>query len=63
VRGAYAWQHIYGGDGGFVAVDPNTSQRLYATAQYVSMGRSDNGGFDFVDATNGLNDATLFIMP
>jgi hypothetical protein len=61
--GPYAWRHIYGGDGGFAAVNPDNTSVLYATAQYISLGKSVDGGFNFDDAVQGLNDQTLFIMP
>ncbi|MCQ4167630.1 hypothetical protein [Tahibacter harae] len=61
--GPYAWRHIYGGDGGFAAVNPVNTNVLYATAQYISLGKSTNGGNSFADAVNGLADQTLFIMP
>ncbi|UXI68833.1 WD40/YVTN/BNR-like repeat-containing protein [Tahibacter amnicola] len=61
--GPYAWRHIYPGDGGFAAVDPTNPSILYATYQYVSIGRSMDGGSTFVSAVNGLQDSTLFIMP
>lgn len=61
--GPYAWRHVYGGDGGFAAVDPSNTNVLYASAQYVSIGKSVDGGNRFVGATRGLSDQTLFIMP
>jgi len=61
--GPYAWRHIWGGDGGFVAVDPRNVNVLYATSQYVGLVKSTNGGMTFTNARSGLNDQTLFIMP
>lgn len=61
--GAYAWRHVYGGDGGFAAVNPVNTNVLYASSQYVSLGKSVDGGNSFVRATRGLSDQTLFIMP
>ncbi|MEO8670929.1 MAG: hypothetical protein ABI411_06415 [Tahibacter sp.] len=57
------WRHIFGGDGGVVAIDPDHPSTVFATAQYISLGRSDDNGLSFFDATSGLSDATLFIMP
>jgi photosystem II stability/assembly factor-like uncharacterized protein len=61
--GPFAWRHIWGGDGGFVAVDPRDVNVLYATSQYIGLVKSTNGGNTFVSARRGLNDQTLFIMP
>jgi photosystem II stability/assembly factor-like uncharacterized protein len=58
-----AFDHIYGGDGASVLIDPRNRDVIYASAQNVSLGRSENGGVTFVDATGGLNDVTIFIMP
>lgn len=58
-----AWRHIYGGDGGYVAIDPRNANVIYASAQNISLGRSVTGGSGFVDATAGLNDFTVFTMP
>lgn len=61
--GRYGWRIAYGGDGGFVAIDPTNTSTLYVSAQYVSIGKSTDGGATFADATRGLNDSTLFVMP
>lgn len=61
--GAYGWRHVYGGDGAFAAVNPANTNVLYASAQYISIGKSVNGGQSFASATRGLSDQTLFIMP
>ena len=61
--GAFGWRHVYDGDGGFAAVDPQANNVLYASAQYVSLAKSVDGGNRFVPATRGLSDQTLFIMP
>ena len=58
-----SWRHVYGGDGAHVAIDPRNPAVLYASAQNVSLGRSVDGGASFVDATAGLNDTPIFIMP
>lgn len=61
--GVSGWRHVYGGDGAFAAVNPVNTNVLYASAQYISLGKSTNGGLSFAQATNGLSDQTLFIMP
>jgi photosystem II stability/assembly factor-like uncharacterized protein len=49
------WDMIYGGDGFYALVDPTNSNRIYAEYQYGYLGRSDNGGASFNDATNGID--------
>jgi hypothetical protein len=63
VTGPSAWRHIYGGDGGYTAVDPTNPRRLYATSQYMTLGRSEDGGNSFEDAIDGFDDTTLFMLP
>lgn len=56
-------REIYGGDGASVAIDPRNEQVMYVSAQNVDIHRSVNGGASFTEATNGINDVTIFIMP
>ena len=60
---ASSWQHIFGGDGAHVAIDPRDGNILYASAQNLSLHRSENGGNTFVPAFAGINDQPIFIMP
>lgn len=57
------WDHVYGGDGAGVAIDPRNPAVFYVSAQNVSLHRTENDGATFVPATNGLNDLPHFIMP
>lgn len=57
------WEHVFGGDGAFAAVDPRTADRLYVSAQYISLHRSDDGGANFTPATAGISDTPIFVMP
>lgn len=60
-----AWELIYGGDGGYVAIDPTDSQTVYVEVQFFpTFQKSVDGGATFVDATNGITDSDgLFITP
>lgn len=49
------WNEIYGGDGFYCLVDYSNSQRVYACYQNGGLGRSTNGGSDFLGATSGLD--------
>ncbi len=57
------WQHIFGGDGASVAIDPRNDNTLYVSYQNVNIHRSVDGGVNFVRATNGITDTPIFIMP
>jgi photosystem II stability/assembly factor-like uncharacterized protein len=51
------WEHIYGGDGFRVLVDPSDNDYVYAEYQYGGLGRSSSGGAPgtFSGATSGIN--------
>ena len=47
-----AWSRwVLGGDGGWCAIDPTDPDTVYATAQYLFVGRSDDGGVSFSDVS------------
>ncbi len=50
------WEHIYGGDGFQVLVDPSDNNYVYAEYQYGGLGRSSSGGAagTFSGATSGI---------
>ncbi len=60
-----SWRLIYGGDGGYVAIDPTNSQRLYVETQaFPSIRVSHDGGATFAPANDGITDTDgLFITP
>jgi uncharacterized protein (TIGR03437 family) len=62
--GVNGWSEIFGGDGGYVAIDPNNTNVLYAETQNGGIRKSTNGGTSFTPATTGINDPRVpFIMP
>ncbi|HYM61503.1 MAG TPA: hypothetical protein VEZ11_11500 [Thermoanaerobaculia bacterium] len=62
--GPESWQMAWGGDGGYVAIDPTNPQVLYAEAQFGAIAKSTNGGAEFKSATRTLNDGGfLFVTP
>lgn len=71
VRGSTAaggdgWQQVLGGDGGYVAVDPEDPDIVYAETQRFDFHKSVDGGFSFFGATAGVTDPSssfLFITP
>lgn len=60
--GPGAWQEIYGGDGGYVAIDPQLGASYYAESQWATIMRS-SGGPPWRSGHDGLNDDFLFITP
>jgi photosystem II stability/assembly factor-like uncharacterized protein len=49
------WVNIFVGDGFYVLVDPNNSNRIYAEYQYGGLGYSTDGGSTFWDGTTGID--------
>ncbi|HJQ26186.1 MAG TPA: hypothetical protein VKA60_19895 [Blastocatellia bacterium] len=62
--GANGWQTMMGGDGGYVAIDPNNPNTLYAEFQNLNFRKSLDGGRSFFSAVTGiLNRNFAFIVP
>ena len=59
------WRMIYGGDGGYVAIDPTNSQTLFIEIQgFPTIKKSTDGGENFEEAIDGITDTDgLFISP
>ncbi|HEX2060992.1 MAG TPA: hypothetical protein VHK90_09650 [Thermoanaerobaculia bacterium] len=61
--GPNAWQRVHGGDGGYVAVDPQHPELVYAESQGGAFVKSRDGGRSFLPFRGGLSDNFLFITP
>ncbi len=61
--GRDGWRMLYGGDGGYVAIDPRNPNNIYVESQGANIQRSTDGGVSFMGATKGLSDQFLFIAP
>jgi uncharacterized protein (TIGR03437 family) len=61
--GVNNWVEINGGDGGYVAVDRNNTNTLYAEFTGLTIQKSTDNGASFSSARLGLNDNGLFIAP
>ncbi|MFH1374721.1 MAG: glycosyl hydrolase [bacterium] len=59
------WDHIHGGDGFYVIVDPTNSDVIYAEYQWGGLRKSTNLGSSWSNATNGIdgNDRTNWNTP
>ncbi len=62
-RGTDGWTMIFGGDGGYVAIDPVNPNNIYVEFQGANIQRSTDRGQRFLSGTTGLNDQFLFITP
>ncbi|HEX4950053.1 MAG TPA: BACON domain-containing carbohydrate-binding protein [Blastocatellia bacterium] len=62
--GTNGWREIWGGDGGYVAIDPTDPNVLYASTPGGRFRKSTNGGETFGSAVLGITDTRpLFIAP
>lgn len=63
--GPNAWWTVLGGDGGYVAVDPQNPKWMYAEFQWAIISRSNNSGLSFRRINNVLQNGHefLFITP
>jgi photosystem II stability/assembly factor-like uncharacterized protein len=63
--GPEAWTMIYGGDGGYAAIDPNDPEIVYVESQGFDLEKSVDGGRTFVPSRAGVSDSEsfLFITP
>ncbi len=66
--GSNGWRSIRGGDGGYVAIDPQNPNNVYTESQYFNLGRSTDGGQTFFVGTRGITESLtttdfLFIAP
>jgi photosystem II stability/assembly factor-like uncharacterized protein len=63
--GPEGWEMIYGGDGGYAAIDPRNPAVMYVESQYFDLRKSIDGGEAFVTSREGVSDSEsfLFIAP
>lgn len=61
--GPNGWKMVFGGDGGYVAIDPNDDHVVHGEYQYGRVVRSLTGGSSFVPWFHALDDEFLFIAP
>jgi photosystem II stability/assembly factor-like uncharacterized protein len=51
------WDVLYGGDGFYVIVHPQNSNIIYAESQNGNLGKSTDGGYEWIYALNGINES------
>src|SRR4029078_11386728 len=52
--GPNAWSRVFGGDGGYVAVNPTNTNTIFFETTGVSLRRSTNGGVSSAQVTTGI---------
>ena len=62
------WNMVYGGDGGYAAIDQSNTNTAYEEYTYLQMSKTTNNGASWHSCTTGLSDAAngsacLFIAP
>lgn len=64
VDGTNGWRELMSGDGGYVAVDPNNTNIIYASTNGLSLMKSTDGGASFRPVTTNINNIGFgFIVP
>ncbi len=58
-----SWSEVYGGDGGYVMIDPQNEQIIYS--EYVNGGlvKSTDGGSHWQSITNGIGEKGYWLQP
>lgn len=63
-QGGMSWNKVYGGDGGWCAVDPNNPNILYEEYVNLSISKSTDGGLNWSNIFNPAStDSANFIAP
>lgn len=64
--GPDGWTEVFGGDGGFVAINPENTDTIYVSTPGLSLRKSTNGGQTFAGAIDGIDEDPgnfLFVTP
>jgi photosystem II stability/assembly factor-like uncharacterized protein len=64
--GIEGWTEVLGGDGGFVAINPDDTDTIYASTPGLALRKSTNGGQTFASAIDGITENPnnfLFVTP
>jgi len=52
--GNMEWANLFGGDGGYTAIDPTNQKTVYEEYVYLSIYKSTDGGFNWNGSTTGI---------
>ncbi len=58
-----AWSEVYGGDGGYVLIDPKNSNNVYTEYVNGEIFKSTDGGSSFHQITTGIGEAGYWLTP
>jgi hypothetical protein len=61
--GSPSWSKVFGGDGGWCAIDPSNENVLYEEYVYLDMYKSDDGGNNWSGIHDGNSSEANFIAP
>ena len=62
-RGVNGWEMVWGGDGGYVVVVPQSPNVVIVESQFANIVKSLDGGGEFFPVRSGLTGPFLFITP
>lgn len=62
-QGTHSWNKVYGGDGGWCAIDPTNKNIMYEEYVYLTISKSTNGGQSWSGIFNSTSDSANFIAP
>ncbi len=57
------WFSVFGGDGGYLAFSQASFNNFYVSSQNANIWRTEDGGFSYIRANNGLSGNFVFITP
>lgn len=63
IQPSASWSEIYGGDGGYVLIDPKNSNNVYTEYVNGQIYKSTDGGNNFQQITNGIGEAGYWLTP
>lgn len=61
--GSNSWSKVFGGDGGWCAIDPSNENVLYEEYVYLNMYKSNDGGNSWSEIHGGVSSEANFIAP
>lgn len=61
--GIDGWRSVWGGDGGYVAINPLNPNIIFVESQFGNLARSTDGAASFLPLQRSPNDDFLFITP
>ncbi|MBD3169874.1 MAG: T9SS type A sorting domain-containing protein [candidate division Zixibacteria bacterium] len=57
------WDYVFGGDGGYCVIDYTDHNIVYAEWQFGNHVKTENGGYDWIDIMNGIEEQGAWVTP